>query len=180
MNNTQSELETQANPTAGSPTSGNPTSVSRRQLLGTGMGLAAAAALLPAVPASAQNPARPAPAASPNSEVVGRRRLGLLEVSSIGMGVQNMHRKYTTEVPYRPEMVNILRRAFEHGVTFFDTAEAYGPFENERILGEASSRSETRSESLPSSGGISTPRPVREAQVSTASRNTSNAPSRDR
>ncbi len=39
--------------------------------------------------------------ASVGSEVVGRRRLGKLEVSSVGMGVQNMSRKYTTEVPYR-------------------------------------------------------------------------------
>lgn len=68
---------------------------------------------------------------------IGRRRLGKLEVSAIGMGVQNMHRKYTTEVPYRPEMINILRAAFERGITFFDCAEAYGPWENERILGEA-------------------------------------------
>ena len=67
----------------------------------------------------------------------GRRKLGKLEVSAVGMGVQNMHRKYTTEIPYRPEMINIIRQAFERGVTFFDTAEAYGPFENERILGEA-------------------------------------------
>ena len=69
--------------------------------------------------------------------VEGRRMLGKLEVSSVGIGVQNMSRKYTTEVPYRPEMVNIIRRAFEHGVTFFDAAEAYGPHEVERILGEA-------------------------------------------
>ncbi|HJR65854.1 MAG TPA: aldo/keto reductase [Gemmatimonadaceae bacterium] len=67
----------------------------------------------------------------------GRRRLGKLEVSSIGLGVQNMRRKYETTVPYRPEMVNIIRRAFDGGVTFFDTAEAYGPHECERILGEA-------------------------------------------
>ncbi len=53
------------------------------------------------------------------------------------MGVQNMSRKYTTEVPYRPEMVKIIRTAFDHGVTFFDAAEAYGPHEVERILGEA-------------------------------------------
>jgi len=65
------------------------------------------------------------------------RRLGKLEVSSVGMGVQNMHRKYDTSVPYRPEMINILRAAYDRGITFFDTAEAYGPWENERILGEA-------------------------------------------
>lgn len=67
----------------------------------------------------------------------GTRRLGRLEVSAIGMGVQNMHRKYDTTVPYRPEMISILRAAFDRGITFFDCAEAYGPFENERILGEA-------------------------------------------
>jgi aryl-alcohol dehydrogenase-like predicted oxidoreductase len=66
-----------------------------------------------------------------------RRRLGTLEVSSIGLGVQNMHRTYQTTIPSRPEMLNIIRAAHDHGVTFFDTAEAYGPFENERILGEA-------------------------------------------
>lgn len=66
-----------------------------------------------------------------------RRKLGALEVSSVGLGVQNMHRTYQTTVPYRPEMINIIRTAHERGVTFFDCAEAYGPFENERILGEA-------------------------------------------
>lgn len=69
--------------------------------------------------------------------LTGRRKLGSLEVSSVGLGVQNMHRKYTTEVPYRPEMIKVIRAAHEHGVTFFDCAEAYGPHENERILGEA-------------------------------------------
>ncbi len=67
----------------------------------------------------------------------GRRKLGKLEVSSIGLGVQNMSRKYETTVPYRPEMINIIRAAYDKGVTFFDTAEAYGAFECERILGES-------------------------------------------
>ena len=67
----------------------------------------------------------------------GRRMLGKLEVSAVGIGVQNMHRKYDTSVPYRPEMISILRAAYDRGITFFDTAEAYGPWENERILGEA-------------------------------------------
>lgn len=69
--------------------------------------------------------------------VSGRRRLGTLEVSSIGIGVQNNSRKYTTETPYRPEQVELLRAAFDHGVTFFDCAEAYGLHECERILGDA-------------------------------------------
>jgi aryl-alcohol dehydrogenase-like predicted oxidoreductase len=74
---------------------------------------------------------------SASNASIGRRRLGKLEVSAIGMGVQNMHRRYETTVPYRPEMISILRAAYDRGITFFDTAEAYGPFENERILGEA-------------------------------------------
>jgi aryl-alcohol dehydrogenase-like predicted oxidoreductase len=101
--------------------------VGRRDLLALGLALPAAAAAGGAAEAQAK-----APAASGE-----RRKLGKLEVSSIGMGVQNMHRAYPTTVPYRPEMLNILRAAYERGVTFFDTAEAYGPFENERILGEA-------------------------------------------
>jgi aryl-alcohol dehydrogenase-like predicted oxidoreductase len=55
----------------------------------------------------------------------------------VGLGVQNMSRKYETTVPYRPEMINIIRAAYDRGVTFFDTAEAYGPFECERILGDS-------------------------------------------
>jgi aryl-alcohol dehydrogenase-like predicted oxidoreductase len=66
----------------------------------------------------------------------GRRRLGTLEVSSIGLGVQNMSRTYQTSVPSRPEMIRIIRQARDEGVSFFDAAEAYGPHEVERILGE--------------------------------------------
>jgi aryl-alcohol dehydrogenase-like predicted oxidoreductase len=81
--------------------------------------------------ATAPAPSRPtAPSAS------GRRMLGSLEVSSVGLGVQNMSRTYQTTIPSRPEMLNIIRTAFDRGVTFFDAAEAYGPHEVERILGE--------------------------------------------
>jgi len=67
---------------------------------------------------------------------LGTRKLGSLEVSSVGLGVQNMSRKYETTIPYRPEMINIIRSAFDNGITFYDSAEAYGPHEVERILGE--------------------------------------------
>lgn len=70
---------------------------------------------------------------------LGKRKLGTLEVSSIGLGVQNMSRNYQTTVPLRSEMHNIIRKAYDNGVTLFDTAEAYGPFECEKILGEATS-----------------------------------------
>ena len=67
----------------------------------------------------------------------GKRKLGKLEVSAIGLGVQNMPRTYQTTIPNRKEMHNIIHKAFDNGVTLFDTAEAYGPFESEKILGEA-------------------------------------------
>ena len=70
------------------------------------------------------------------AQASGRRKLGSLEVSSVGLGVQNMSRTYQTTIPTRPEMINIIRTAFDRGVTFFDAAEAYGPHEVERILGE--------------------------------------------
>jgi len=66
-----------------------------------------------------------------------RRKLGSLEVSCVGLGVQNMHRTYQTTIPSRPQMIDIIRTAFDRGVTFYDTAEAYGPHECERILGDA-------------------------------------------
>lgn len=66
-----------------------------------------------------------------------KRKLGAsLEVSAIGLGVQNMSRTYQTTIPSRTEMHNIIRTAFDNGVTFFDAAEAYGPWEVEKILGE--------------------------------------------
>jgi aryl-alcohol dehydrogenase-like predicted oxidoreductase len=74
-----------------------------------------------------------------NADVTpGKRKLGKsLEVSAIGLGVQNMSRTYQTTVPSRSEMHNIIRSAYEHGVTLYDAAEAYGPWEVEKILGEA-------------------------------------------
>lgn len=104
--------------------------ISRRGLVGVATAGLAAASINSSV-AAAQNRQ---PAAAPRP---GRRRLGKLEVSAIGLGVQNNFRKYTTETPYRPEQINVIRAAFDHGVTFFDCAEAYGPHECERILGEA-------------------------------------------
>lgn len=61
---------------------------------------------------------------------------GGLEVSAIGFGCMglNYHRG---PAPDRTEMIALLRTAVEHGVTFFDTAEVYGPFTNEDLVGEA-------------------------------------------
>lgn len=109
--------------------------IGRRSFLGTVGSIAAASVVAGTnTAASAQTSS---PAGSTSAQVTGTRRLGKLQVSSIGLGVQNMSRKYETTVPYRPEMHNIIRTAFDRGVTFFDAAEAYGPHEVERILGEA-------------------------------------------
>jgi aryl-alcohol dehydrogenase-like predicted oxidoreductase len=109
--------------------SGPKRGLNRRSFLGV-TGAVAAATIAGGFPASAV-------AERTQTGLRGRRKLGSLEVSSVGLGVQNMSRKYETTVPYRPEMINIIRAAFDHGVTFFDTAEAYGPLECERILGES-------------------------------------------
>jgi aryl-alcohol dehydrogenase-like predicted oxidoreductase len=69
--------------------------------------------------------------------VTGRRKLGSLEVSGVGLGCQTMPGKLYGPVTSRADMVTLIRTAVDQGVTFFDTAEAYGPFESERIVGEA-------------------------------------------
>jgi aryl-alcohol dehydrogenase-like predicted oxidoreductase len=61
---------------------------------------------------------------------------GGLEVSAIGLGCMGMSVNYGP-APDRVEMIALIRTAVERGVTFFDTAEAYGPFVNEELVGEA-------------------------------------------
>jgi aryl-alcohol dehydrogenase-like predicted oxidoreductase len=110
----------------------NNNGLSRRNLFKTGLTLAGGSLLASVVHAQKQTSST---IEASNSR--DRRRLGTLEVSSVGLGVQNMPRTYQTTIPSRPEMIRIVRKAFDQGVTLFDTAEAYGPFESERILGEA-------------------------------------------
>ena len=64
------------------------------------------------------------------------RRLGNLTVSSLGLGCMGMSHGYG-RFPDRREMIALARTAVERGITFFDTAEAYGPWTNEEIVGEA-------------------------------------------
>ena len=110
--------------------------MNRRNLLKSGLTLTGSSLLAAQVSAQKQIPEASTENTSANASV-GRRKLGKLEVSSIGLGVQNMSRTYQTTIPSRPEMHKIIRTAFDRGVTLFDAAEAYGPFEVERILGEA-------------------------------------------
>ncbi|MHB8854044.1 MAG: aldo/keto reductase [Ignavibacteriaceae bacterium] len=67
-----------------------------------------------------------------------KRKLGNsnLEVSDIGLGCMGMSYAYG-EIPDKKEMISLIRKAVEHGVTFFDTAEMYRPFTNEELLDEA-------------------------------------------
>jgi len=67
-----------------------------------------------------------------------KRKLGKsnLEVSALGLGCMGMSFAYGP-APDKQEMISLIRTAVERGVTFFDTAEAYGPFVNEELVGEA-------------------------------------------
>jgi aryl-alcohol dehydrogenase-like predicted oxidoreductase len=65
-----------------------------------------------------------------------KRNLGNLEVSALGLGCMGMSASYG-RIPDKQEMISLLRSAFERGITFFDTAEVYGPFTNEELVGEA-------------------------------------------
>lgn len=64
------------------------------------------------------------------------RTLGTLEVSALGLGCMGMSGVYGPGVA-RADMIRLIRDAHDRGVTLFDTAEAYGPFANEALLGEA-------------------------------------------
>src|ERR1043165_10305461 len=67
-----------------------------------------------------------------------KRKLGNsgLEVSALGLGGMGMSYGYGPAGD-KQEMISLLRKAVERGVTFFDTAEVYGPFKNEELVGEA-------------------------------------------
>lgn len=65
------------------------------------------------------------------------RKLGSLEVSAIGLGCMSMTSGHYNPPRSKKEMVPVLRGAFDNGVTFFDTAEYYGPYTNEEVVGEA-------------------------------------------
>jgi aryl-alcohol dehydrogenase-like predicted oxidoreductase len=67
-----------------------------------------------------------------------KRRLGNsnLELSAIGLGCMSMSGAYGSIVD-KQEMISVIRAAVERGVTFFDTAQVYGPFANEELVGEA-------------------------------------------
>ena len=67
-----------------------------------------------------------------------KRKLGNqgLEVSTIGLGCMGMTQSYPP-FPQKKDMIKLIHQAIDLGVNFFDTAEGYGPYENEKLLGEA-------------------------------------------
>ena len=60
-----------------------------------------------------------------------------LQVSAIGLGCMGMSQSYGPNPGSREDMIAVLRSAVDHGVDFFDTAEVYGPYVNEELVGEA-------------------------------------------
>lgn len=73
---------------------------------------------------------------SPSPLADEKRMLGSLEVSPIGLGCMSMSSGHYNPPRPKDEMVNVIRGAVDRGVTFFDTAEYYGPFTNEEFVGE--------------------------------------------
>jgi len=65
-----------------------------------------------------------------------KRKLGSLEVSELGAGCMSISANYGAPAP-KEQGIATIRAAFEKGVTFFDTAEVYGPYTNEELVGEA-------------------------------------------
>ncbi len=113
-----------------------PDRMGRRRFLGAGLALTAAS-LLPRNTAFAQGQDGTGVRARSEAARDDRRMLGTLEVSPIGLGCMSM-----TSGSYNPprpkeEMIPVIRGAVDLGVTFFDTAEVYGPFTNEEYVGEA-------------------------------------------
>jgi len=66
-----------------------------------------------------------------------KRKIGNLEVSALGFGAMGMTSQHYGPAGDRQDMIALLRAAVERGVTFFDTAEVYGPYTNEELVGEA-------------------------------------------
>ena|SRR5689334_23045984 len=64
------------------------------------------------------------------------RKLGSIEVSELGFGCMNLATNYGPAVPI-DDAIQVIRTAYSKGVTFFDTAEVYGPYTSETIVGGA-------------------------------------------
>jgi len=108
----------------------------RRAFLKGAAAAVAAAPLLSGIASCASTPRREQSTAGRTLSASRRRRLGSLEVSSIGLGCMNVAWGFGPPID-RQDAIRLVRAAYDRGVTFFDTAEAYGPFLSEEIVGEA-------------------------------------------
>lgn len=106
----------------------------RRDFMKTTAALGAAAALGPLMGSGAVH--AQSIKDSKKGSGMNYRKLGTLEVSEIGAGCMNLSGNYNAPAP-KSQGIATLRKAFESGVTFFDTAEVYGPYTNEELVGEA-------------------------------------------
>jgi aryl-alcohol dehydrogenase-like predicted oxidoreductase len=109
--------------------------IGRRQFLKTSAAVSVALAMGPILrSASAQ-----VETGNINSEggaKMNQRKLGAMQVSEIGAGCMSISSNYGPPAP-KEQGLSTIRAAFENGVTFFDTAEVYGPYTNESLVGEA-------------------------------------------
>lgn len=108
--------------------------INRRDLLVMTALATAELAIGAPLPAAPQSPTTGGTTSTP--VLKQRRRLGSLDVSALGLGCM-VGSAYFLPLPGRQRMISVIRDAVERGVTFFDTAEVYGPFTNEEIVGEA-------------------------------------------
>jgi aryl-alcohol dehydrogenase-like predicted oxidoreductase len=105
----------------------DPQSYRRRELMAAGIALAVTALPTKAFSGSSGKAATEIP----------KRKLGGLEVSAIGLGCMTMNGGQYNPPKNTQEMVALIHRAVDRGVTYFDTAEVYGPFVNEELVGKA-------------------------------------------
>ena len=112
--------------------------LARRRFLAGGLAIGAAA-LLSSLHGMAHAAALSSPSATKNRQQprsLPQRRLGSLQVSAIGLGCLPMVGYYGGTYA-KKDMIALIRRAYDSGVTFFDTAEVYGPYTSEEWVGEA-------------------------------------------
>ncbi len=103
-----------------------------------------------------------------------KRKLGKsnLEVSALGLGCMGMSFSYGPAGD-KQEMISVLRSAVDRGITFFDTAEVYGPYTNEELVGEALSPLRDRVVIATKFGFNLNPMEARDGKASTANRRAS-------
>ena len=108
----------------------------RRFLMATGMTAAAAAMPLGAVSLALPTSARAAESSARQTHTIGQRKLGGLAVSELGFGCMSLSGNYGPPTD-KAHGIRVIRDAFDRGIRFFDTAEVYGPYTNEELVGEA-------------------------------------------